>query len=467
MATSTKSNVRDYHRRHKTINIGIIAFGIMFIYIAIMVYIYMTKDNISIYQITTEGSLASNNEYFGLILRDEHIVTTDKSGYIKYYLPTGEKAGKNDLIYSLDESGEVTKALAEEISYTETIKEMDLSGLKTQITSFAYNFSADDFDMVYDFKTMLSYSLLDLVNYNNPDYLTKLLANVEINDSMFNLYYSDCSANVAYYFDGYEQLVPAGVKPENFNTNSYVRTTLNSTDFVEAGTNIYKYVDDNNWNLVFQLSEEDVIRYNGLSALTVSFPDYDLVLTVPFEILKNETGSYGVLRFNSYMAQFINSRYIEFEIIYSDISGLKIPISSVVSKDFYIIPLNYQFTSQGSKGFYLETTDPTTGNTTLDFVEPTIYNSTETHYYVDTSAFTEGSYLVDIDTKEHYRIGPRASLSGVYNVNKGYTIFRKVEILDKNDEYYIVSNSTKYGIALYDHIILNGKIVTEGQVIYQ
>ncbi len=463
MATS-RNNVRAFHKRPKTLNVGVIVFAIIFIYLLITVYIYLSQEKISIYQITEKGALTRNNEYSGIILRNEHIVTADKSGYVRYYLPSGEKVGKDDLLYSLDESGEITKALAKENSYSETLKQMDLSKLKQEISNFAGKFSPDDFDSVYDFKTSIAYSVLDLMNYNNLEYLTKLLATVEA-DGMFNMYYADNNYTVIYYVDGYEQLTPDNVKPDNLNKESYNRTTLNTTNFIKQGDPVYKYVEDATWNIVFQLTEEDALRYMGLTSLQVSFTNYDLTLTAPFEIIENETGKYGCLTFNKYLPEFIDSRYIDFKILYEDNTGLKLPVSAVISKDFLILPTSYCFTSQGSTGFYLETSDAN-GNVSLEFVEPTIYNSTDTHYYVDVSAFEEGSYIVNIDTNERYRVGQKASLSGVYNVNKGYTLFRKIEIIDQNAEYFIVKTGTAYGISLYDHIILNGKLVKEGQVIY-
>ena len=69
-------------------------------------------------------------------------------------------------------------------------------------------------------------------------------------------------------------------------------------------------------------------------------------------------------------------------------------------------------------------------------------------------------------TDEKYIIGTVSILKGAYCVNKGYCQFRQVEILDRNDEYYIVKLGTKYGLSIYDHIILNADMVTENQIMY-
>lgn len=473
MAKQNYSNVRKYRKRRKTVNIGVIVFLIVFVYLSVTVFLYLSKENISIYQITEKGSLARNTEYTGMIIRDEHIVTADDDGYVRYYIRQGERVGNGDLIYSLDESGEVTRKLAESNNYKETLKKMDLTKLKKQITSFVYDFDSVNFSKVYDFKTNMEYTVIDLMNYNNQEYLRDLLATVEA-DGTFDFCYAQSSGIVSYHIDGYEHLTADAIKPDNLNKAGYSRTVLGSAEFVKADAPVYKIIENNDWELVFSLSDEDYLKYSSLTKLTIELCDYEYEFTVPFKVILNETGKYGCLTFDKYSAEFANVRYLDFEIIYEDNTGLKIPASAIITKDFYIVPVEYRSLSQGVYGFYLETYDAQ-NNLVVEFIEPTIYNVTETHYYVDVSALPEGSFLININpdsqtsdgTTTRYRIGSKDSLSGVYNVNKGYTIFRKIEIIDSNTEYCIIKTGTTYGVSLYDHIILDGKTVKEGQVIYK
>ena len=74
-------------------------------------------------------------------------------------------------------------------------------------------------------------------------------------------------------------------------------------------------------------------------------------------------------------------------------------------------------------------------------------------YYVDKSAFKEGDAIVNQETGERYIIGETDTLEGVYCINKGYAVFRRIEVLDQNEEYAIVSRNTDYGLSYrYDHI---------------
>ena len=58
-----------------------------------------------------------------------------------------------------------------------------------------------------------------------------------------------------------------------------------------------------------------------------------------------------------------------------------------------------------------------------------------------------------------------AVLKGVYNINKGYAVFKQIDILYQNEEYTVVRTGTSYGIALYDHIALDGSKVKENELV--
>lgn len=51
-------------------------------------------------------------------------------------------------------------------------------------------------------------------------------------------------------------------------------------------------------------------------------------------------------------------------------------------------------------------------------------------------------------------------------MNKGYTVFRRIEKEYENNEYCIVKKDTPYGLSVYDHIVLNADYVKEQSIIY-
>ena len=65
-------------------------------------------------------------------------------------------------------------------------------------------------------------------------------------------------------------------------------------------------------------------------------------------------------------------------------------------------------------------------------------------------------------------MGATASLQGVYNINRGYAVFKQIEILEENGEFYTIKENTSYGLNVYDHIVLDASAVdAEGALIYQ
>ena len=72
------------------------------------------------------------------------------------------------------------------------------------------------------------------------------------------------------------------------------------------------------------------------------------------------------------------------------------------------------------------------------------------------------------DSQERFQVGITASLQGVYNINKGYTVFRQIEVLAQSDDFYTIRKNMSYGLNVYDHIVLNASMIkAEGTLIYQ
>ena len=83
------------------------------------------------------------------------------------------------------------------------------------------------------------------------------------------------------------------------------------------------------------------------------------------------------------------------------------------------------------------------------------------------SMVESGDILFREDSEESFTVSRRATLIGVYNMNKGYADFKQINILYQNDEYAIVKPNTKYGLSVYDYIVLNAESVRDDQFINQ
>lgn len=227
------------------------------------------------------------------------------------------------------------------------------------------------------------------------------------------------------------------------------------------------------------MSEQELTTYNGKTSLAVKFNGRDLETSGAFSTVTGGDGkTYGKLDFSKYMEQFVSDRYVDFEIVTDEVRGLKIPRSSVTDVTFYVIPKDYYVSAKkdssdsssvSQSGFRKETYAD--GKTVGVITSCTIYYADDEYYYVDAGENSElkaGDFLTKDDSEERYQIGMTQTVQGVYNINRGYAVFRRIEILSSNDEYYTIKKGTDYGLSVYDHIVLDANAVTgNGMIIYQ
>ena len=89
-------------------------------------------------------------------------------------------------------------------------------------------------------------------------------------------------------------------------------------------------------------------------------------------------------------------------------------------------------------------------------------------YQIDGTKVEAKDYILRPNSSEEYRIDTKTDeLQGVYNVNKGYAVFKQIVILNQNKEYAIVDKNTSYGISLYDRIALDGSSVKENDLLQE
>ena len=202
--------------------------------------------------------------------------------------------------------------------------------------------------------------------------------------------------------------------------------------------------------------------------------------TGDFSIVEIDGSKYGKIDFNKGVIRYAADRFLEIELVTNTVTGLKIPLSSIVTKEFYLIPSKYSTKNEDSQdiGFMVQGKD---NKDSLSFVKASIYASIEEDtadnadkpedqksyiYYVDKKSFAEGDVIVSQKDQSKYVVSDVGVLEGVYCINQGYSVFRRIEILDQNEEYAIASKSTSYGLSRYDHIVRNADKVNEEEILY-
>lgn len=459
------NNITKY-RRPINLNIGMIIFATIFVYVVICIFMYFSTKHIVGYEVK-EGSLSSDNMYKGIAIRTEKIVPSNSAGYTNYYAREGERVAVGNLVYTVDQTGKLSDYMRANETGENSLSSKDLAELKSEIETFANGFGRTNFSDIYNFKYSIQGTVIKLANYNILENANALNANA--NTALINYYTAVESGIVIYSIDGYEAYTLQDMKAEYFDQKNYEKKHLLNNELVAAGDPVYKLSTDEDWSIVIQVDAELAQHLMDEVYVEVKFLKNQYTSWGLVDSYTNEEGDTFVsLTFTNSMVTFCSERFIDIELLLEDETGLKIPNSAIVEKEFFIVPKEYvtQGGNSGSYGVLLETYDED-GNVTTEFVETTIYEETETEYYLDDIVLRSGSHLIKPDSTEKYAVSRIGSLQGVYNINKGYADFKQIIILAHNDEYSIVKSNTTYGLNVYDYIVLDAETVNDNDFIYE
>lgn len=453
------------YRKPFNINIGVIIFAIIFIYLVFNVFSYMTTEHVPVYEVE-QGTMAENNIYRGLILREEQVYYSSYTGAPDFYVKEASKVCNGNLVCSVDESGDVSQKIREAGRDVSVLDQHDLSEIEEMIQEFQLSYDAQSFYNVYAFKENLDSALTESLNLAALGNISEYAENAQTGNT-FHTILSDQPGIVVYYTDGYEGITTDTFSAAMFDEASYNRTSIQKQTQVNAGDPIYKLIKSEYWNIVLPIREEMATRLSDDDTLQLRFVKDNKKTYATYTITEREGQYYLLLSLRNSMIRYVKDRYIEVELLLTEETGLKIPNSAITEKEFYTIPKEYFMKGgdSGSDGLLVQRQDKD-GKSITEFVAPTIYYETEEFYYIDAEDVGADDVILKSDSSATYRVGTQtAFLKGVYNINKGYAVFKQIDLLYQNEEYAIVRTGTKYGIALYDHIALDGTKIHENDLV--
>lgn len=453
------------YRTFSFFNIGTVLFGVIFIYMIICLILYLTTDHITAYEVTA-GPLAGNYRYSALALRSEEIVKADQSGNIVYYAREGSKAGAGTAVCSINE-GATTSITPQKVGGTSdekenSLDEENLQELKEDMETFSVGFQESSFQNVYNFKANLESTLMEIAMGDSEQNL----------DGAYIV--NACTAPeegiVVYYQDGYEEKTPETITLEDFEQKSYEKESFRMKTSVKSGDEIFKLVTEETWNLMIPLDKKMATELADKTSVKFRFLKDDTTFYADFAIIPKGSNYFGQLTLNKCMSQYAAERFVDIELVLSRKTGLKIPNSAIAERTFYKIPEEYatydeeQSNSPSEISLLWETTKED-GTVERKQIAATVYDRVEGGFLVDESLFKPGDYILMKDSSKRYLISDTEVLQGVYNINKGYAIFREITIIDENEEYCIVEEGSTFGLAQYDHIVLNADTVNDEDIV--
>lgn len=468
------------------LNIGTIMFGVLFLYMIFGTFLYLTSSHIESYQVVS-GPLAKNETYTALALRSEETCKAESNGYLTYFAREGSKINANGAVYGIS----ITK-----IPETEAhLESSDLAQIRKEMLSFSKSFSPSKFNGTYSFKSVLQGNILQYAGVNGN--LVTLVSDGTDDDSgiaassvtLGNQTISRANSDgiVLYSRDGYENVTAETVTKDDFNQNSYHETDLKTKEQVKIGDDIYTIITDERWSLLIPLSKRQAVKLADRKTIRVKFLKDGMTQSGDFSIMEIDGEKYGKIDFSRGLIRYATERFLDIELVTNTVTGLKIPLTSIVTKEFYTIPSEYTVkdSETGEIGINMAKRDEN-GEMINTLVHPTIYASIPIDksgngalssdisqqeenpvlYYISKTEFQNGDAVIDQKNGKKFVISDIGVLEGVYCINQGYAVFRRIELLDQNEEYVIVSSRTSYGLSRYDHIVRNADQVKEEDILY-
>ena len=452
------------YRRPVHINIGLVVFGIICFYMMFYVYSYFTSAHISVYEVVP-GSIAVNNTYTGLALRKEEVITSAYAGQINYYIKDASRAGANSIVYSVDEDGAIAKQINAAREDVSSLDEESLDKIQNKVSEYSGGYRPEAFYEVYSMKSDLNAELAEVTSIGALSSIIDAISAAQ--NTTFHMERAGKAGVVVYYTDGFESVRPKDVTEEMFDETAYQKMNLKEKASINAGEPACKLITDEDWHIVIPARNDTIKQLADAKTVRIKFKKDDTVVRATVNIQEKDGMSLIVLGLENSMVRFAADRFIEVELLLTEEQGLKIPNSAITKKDFFTVPMTYfqKGDNSNTEGVMIRRTDKN-GEHTDTFAAQTIYMSTEYDYYVESENLKDGDVILKPNSKETYTVHKTASLDGIYCINKGYAVFRDIDVIYQNEEYSIIRSGTKYGVNMYDHIALDGSSIAENALIH-
>jgi len=456
MEKTTK--ISDY-RRKGDVNVGVIIFIIIFIYILATIISYATRTRIPTFEVR-QGRILTDHSYVGIAIREEQVVSMEISGYVYYFHNNLSKIplGANIIAVSpvfipvletniydneWEESAITNENHAPFIYYTR---------------NFMENVDLQRFSAVQTFRDDLTHSFRGTDTQVRTARIDDIVARAQGNIQIFP---SPSDGILVMGLDGMEGLTKNNLSRETFLQNDTSATLFTDQMFLNSGHPAYKLITSENWYIVIQVEEEVAHLLAEMSWARIRFLQDDVLAWANPTLFTNGDDQFVALSLNHSMIRYAEERFINIELILEDQSGLMIPRTAVVEQEFFRIPNQFvvpRYTSTGIIWINEEGEEV--------FTLTRIYNSTpEGDIYINPNEVPHGTVLISPDTNETLTLSATETLQGVFNVNHGYAIFRMINIIAGNEDYYVIEEGNAFSLSNFDFIALIGDSIEDGEIV--
>ena len=431
---------------------GIVLFSIIAVYMVVCLVMYLTKTHVSVYEVK-HGSISKDYTYTGLALRTEQLVMADRSGYITYYAREGQKVGAKTTVCSVDESGQLAQLMEQADEDNTLLTTEDIMGFKEMVHAYQTSYDDLNYNELYSFKQNLEGQMLETVHLKLLDTAAQSMEA----SALMNIYKAASDGILSYHVDGLENLTLETITTDILDAGQHSAEDLKQQSLINTQDTMYKLITEDDWSVIVSMDSRlaDTLVEEGY--IEVTFLKDNKTAWAQVNSWQSGEDTFVQFSFTNSMVRYASERYLKIRFNMDDHEGLKVPLSAVADKDFYVVPVQY-ITKGGAgddDGVYIEKHE-TDGSVSQQFQVLNAYRKTDTLAYVSMDEYHSGDVLLMPESGERYTIAKTERLQGVYNINKGYAVFSPVTILCSNKEYCIL-DSAESSLSQYDRIVLDAK----------
>lgn len=471
-----KSTIRNQH-----INLGLLVFGVLAIYIVIII-IYNTAGSGIDYSIAEPGNIVEKGTFEGVILRDETVITSTEAGDLNFYVPEGKKVQIDSYICSVNEDMKERNNILESI-----MNEQNKLADTTKQTSGNYRVIVDklrdytmtkykyDFEYTYTAKNIMETAIFDRSQTKVVDDYSsyrQIQDNIKLYESDLrrngSFYKTPVSGVISYTFDGFEEYNLTNYSPAILRKEVVVND-LTSKKEIEENTPIFKIID--NYTYYIYTEVDSIFEYYAKEGQYVEafFPSKNTTIAIKVKKLSFDNGKiYALFELDRYFDLFFTDRDITFNIIYKEYNGIKIQNSAITSKELYKVPISAIQSVKGKNAVQKQTE-----NNEIKLVYVYVYYYKDNFAYINElekkgdirqgdAILTVNDDTAKISDTAFYSLTYPEEVEGVYVVNKGFAAFKRIETLYKEDAFCIIENKPGLNkVRIYDKIASDGNRTQE------
>lgn len=285
---------------------------IIFAYILLQISINIIGKNIDTLVIESE-TVELKVSAKGLIIRDEYLIRSNQSGIIKSMVNNGEKLKKGDALAAIYSNSK------------------DLEENKSKIVQL--NKEIDELETEYEnSKSDISKELINVKIKNKKE--QRVVLNDE-NNKNINYLNITTSGVVSTKYDGYEDIYTLD-KLENLTSkdiedaeNNYKELDIENTSIKESEV-VARIIQSDYSYIAICTKDDDIFEDN--QKVEIVFDSENIQGNVE-KIYRNGNDNVVIFKISNQNVEIYDTRVKEFDIIYKQIDGLKVPKQSVKEKN--------------------------------------------------------------------------------------------------------------------------------------